>query len=60
MEREISENKPVPSLSELRKGKWSQTFLAWMHQHLPFLFNIRSLFYYGLLVFVLGMLWCIY
>lgn len=60
MEREINENNSTPSLSELRKEKRSQAFLAWMHKHLPFLFDIRSLFYYGLLVFVLGILWCIY
>ncbi len=57
MEAEVSESKNV-SLSELRKEKGS--FSSWMHKHLPFLFDNKSLFYYGVMVFVLGMLWCAY
>lgn len=58
MESNLEENKQV-SLSSLRK-KSSASFSEWAHKHLPFLFDPKSLFYYGCLVFVLGMLWCIY
>lgn len=33
---------------------------SWWRKHAPWLFDIHSLFYYGLFVFILGMLWCIY
>lgn len=58
MENQAEEKNNV-SLASLRKGN-HQSFSELMHKHLPFLFDIKSLFYYGCLVFVIGMLWCAY
>lgn len=58
MENSAEENKNI-SLSSLRK-KNSHSFSEWFHKHCSFLFDIKSLFYYGLLVFVMGMCWCGY
>lgn len=57
MEREASGNNNV-SLAELRKK--DKPFSTWMRTHFPFLFDKYSLFYYGLIIFILGMLWCAY
>ncbi len=54
---EISENKHT-SLGELRKER--PNVKEWFQRRLPFLFDVRSLFYYGCLVFLLGFLWCFY
>lgn len=58
MENSVEENKNVSLASLRKKNKFS--FSEWMHKHCPFLFDIKSLFYYGVLVFVIGMCWCGY
>lgn len=45
-------------LSELRKSK--PTFSSFMHKYAPWLFNIRSLFYFFLFVLLLGFAWMAY
>lgn len=57
MAAEVEQNKNI-SLAELRKK--DKPFSSWMRAHLPFLFDKYSLFYYGLIIFILGMLWCGY
>ncbi|MCH4210156.1 MAG: YfhO family protein [Bacilli bacterium] len=46
------------SLSELRQSP--SPFSSFFKKHLGFLFNPQSLFYYGLFIFVVGILWCVY
>lgn len=46
------------SIGALRKKRFD--FKEWAHKKLPFLFDSHSLFYYGCLIFVLGILWCLY
>jgi hypothetical protein len=45
------------SLETLRKESQGDGFF---HRHCPFLFNIHSLFYYGLFIFVVGIAWAFY
>jgi hypothetical protein len=45
------------NLETLRKESQKDGFF---HRHCPFLFNIHSLFYYGLFIFVVGIAWTLY
>lgn len=46
------------SLKELRAS--GQVKTDFFHRHFAFLFNIHSLFYYGLFIFILGIAWTLY
>lgn len=55
-----SANNQGQSLSELRKAsKGDKKFVKWLRKHCPFFFNPRSLFYYGAIVFLIGIAWMI-
>lgn len=56
---EQKEGLNIVSLADLRKEK-SSGFSCWLKKHCPFLFNIDSLFYYAVLISVIGFLWCAY
>lgn len=56
-----SESDSNITLASLRaKKEHKPRSSSWWHEHAPWLFDIHSLFYYGLFIFVLGMLWCVY
>lgn len=50
--------KPDKSLSQIRAETRKKG--GWFHAHMPFLFRIDSLFYYGIFLFVLSGLWAGY
>lgn len=45
------------SLAELRKQSEEKKISVWLRKHAPFLFNWRSLFYFGVLVVLVGFCW---
>lgn len=52
-------NEEPVKLSELRQ-KQSLSPKDWIHRYCPWLFRYDSLFYYGLFIFAVGLLWCAY
>lgn len=48
------------SLSEYRKIKTKTSTRKWLETRFPFLFDINSLFYFGLFMFVVAFAWCGY
>lgn len=49
------------TLSELReeKAKEKGKFVKWLRKHCPYFFDWRSLFWYGVMVLLIGILWMI-
>ncbi len=51
------EEQETTTLGELRKQKEAKKASAWFKKHMPFLFDWRSLFYFGVLVVLVGFCW---
>ncbi len=58
MAEKVEENKT--SLRDYRNYKTKSSIRQWFEEHFPFLFDINSLFYFGLFMFVVAFLWCGY
>jgi len=54
----MSDNENQPTLAELRQKKpKTPTFSPWLREHAEWLFNWKSLFWFFMFIFGLGMLW---
>ncbi len=53
----MSEEQQTTTLAELRRRKEAKKASVWFKKHMPFLFDWRSLFYFGLMVVVVGFCW---
>ena len=50
-------DKQAKSLGELRKEKANKKSSVWFRKHMPYLFDWKSLFYFGLLLVFVGFCW---
>lgn len=59
-EGKANQAQATPNLTELRKQGHEKSFSFQIRKRFPWLFDIHSLFYYGLGIFLIGMLWSAY